>query len=247
VSFVLDNKLRARFFREIALLQAVQHQNIVPILDFGHQGDKLYLVMPLFEDQTLNDLLGKKQFSPLDAWGFIEPICNALTEGHRQGIIHRDLKPENVLVEDKGQGVYHYVLLDFGLAKRPGIDMDITLPGTKLGTPEYIAPENVLDEGIDVRSDIYSLAVMVYELLLGILPFEMDRPTMVAMAHAKMPPPIPTSMKADFPLELEAFLLKNLAKDKAKRHQSMTEFAQAYHQTVMSLTETQQKSCYWVA
>ena len=79
LSFVLDAQLRARFFREIQLLQAVQHQNIVPVLDFGHQDDKLYLVMPLFEDQTLNDLLAKKQFSPLDAWGFVEPITNALT------------------------------------------------------------------------------------------------------------------------------------------------------------------------
>jgi serine/threonine-protein kinase len=246
VSLVVDEHFRKRFFREITLLQAVQHEHIVPTLDFGFQGQQLYLVMPLFKDETLHQLLGKKQFTPLDAWGFVEPICGALTAGHDKGIIHRDLKPENVLVKEREDGSYTYFLLDFGLAKRPGVDMDLTLPGTKLGTPEYIPPEMVRDESVDVRSDIYSLSVMVYELLLGTLPFEMESLSMLVMAHAKEPPPIPSVLKADFPRPLEAFLLKNLAKDKDTRHQSMAEFAQAYHNALTSLPADQQQSCFWI-
>jgi eukaryotic-like serine/threonine-protein kinase len=239
----LEDQQRKRFQREVIMLQSVRHENIVPIISFGYKEGMFYLIMPFIGNRTLADQIAQKRFSPRDAWQVINSICAALQRGHDRHIVHRDLKPENILVEDKEDNTRYY-LADFGLAKRPGIDDTLTAANMTVGTPEYISPEMVTKGQADHLSDIYSMGVIAYELLLGEVPFS-GSITVVAMAHAKLAPPSPTEKNSDFPPQLNAFLLKNLSKNKEERHQSMSEFAEAYHRILSTLPESQQNKCFW--
>jgi serine/threonine-protein kinase len=241
---LMEDEQRKRFQREVIMMQTIKHESIVPIISFGYKDGMFYLIMPFISGSSLAEHLTHKRFTPRDTWEVLRPICGALQKGHERKVVHRDLKPENILVEETGDG-YRYYLGDFGLAKRPGIDETLTKAGMAVGTPEYISPEMVAQSAVDHRSDIYSLAVITYELLLGTVPFSGNIVT-VAMAHAKLPPPMPTEKNPNFPPMLSNFLLKNLAKDKADRYQSMNDFAEAYQKILRQLSEEQQTICYWV-
>jgi serine/threonine-protein kinase len=240
----MEDEQRKRFQREVIMMQTIKHESIVPIISFGYKDGMFYLIMPFITGSSLADLLARKRFTPRDAWEVIRPISGALQKGHERKVIHRDLKPDNILVEETDTGMRYY-LADFGLAKRPGIDETLTKAGMVVGTPEYISPEMVSHSTMDHRSDIYSLAIIAYELLLGTVPFTGNIIT-VAMAHVKLPPPIPTEKNPAFPPALSSFLLKNLAKDKAERHPSMSDFAEAYQKILLQLSEEQQTTCYWI-
>ena len=242
-----DTTLKERFLREIRMLQSVRHDNIIPILAFGYKNHHFYLVMPYIAGQDLGYLFNQKKFTPFDTWEFVRMISAALQRGHEQKILHRDLKPENILVEKLTSGRYKYYLSDFGLAKRPGIDKTLTAAGKMIGTPQYLSPEYIKDDGrIDARSDIYSLAIIVYELLVGRLPFDMETHYQTILAHVKMPPPLPTQFNPDFPKSLEAFLMRNLEKDRTERCQTMTQFSEAYYEAFSELSPKERQTSYWV-
>lgn len=242
-----DKSLQERFFREIRLLQNMQHPAIIPILAFGFKDYHYYFVMPYIEGGDLFQLLQNKRFSPADVGDFLAQITPALDHGHQQNILHRDLKPENILVEKQGPGQYIYYLSDFGLAKRPGQDKTVTQPGKIVGTAEYLCPEYILDEDrMDGRSDLYSLTVMAYELLLGVVPFTGANEYEILLAHTKLLPPLPSKLQPAFPPALEALLLKNLEKNPEARHQGVLAFAESYQEILGSLSDEQKHHCYWV-
>ncbi len=243
-----DEDGRLRFLREIKMMQKVEHPHIVPIIHFGYERGRLYMVMPFIQGASLYDLLGEHRFSPEDVGRLVEQIGGALAAGHAQYIIHRDLKPENILV-DTTQAHYRYYLIDFGLAKRPGIDATLTRVGVSVGTPHYTAPEIISarsSQDVDTRADIYSLGVILYELLLGVLPFDSDNIMEIVRAHLYKDPPLPTNLKRDFPPALEKVILHALAKDRATRLANAEGLQAAYRAALGSLTPDERTGVYWL-
>ncbi|MFP4321822.1 MAG: serine/threonine protein kinase [Anaerolineales bacterium] len=245
----LNEDARMRFIREIQMSQNLTHPHILPILHYGYQAGKLFMIMPLIVGPSLHELLEKERFSPQDADRFVAHICGALTAGHAANIIHRDLKPENILVDTTTPGDYHYYLIDFGLAKRPGIDQTLTIAGASVGTPHYTAPESITrkdDQPPDFRADLYSLGVILYEMLLGELPFDDDNVMTIVRAHLFQEPPRPTAIMRNFPPELESVILSALAKDPAARPPSAEALHLAYQEALAALTPDQRTAFYWV-
>jgi serine/threonine-protein kinase len=222
-----DATARKRFLREMSLLQTLDHPNIIRIFASGEDRDLLYFVMPLVRGPSLSELLTRRRFSPVTAWQIVYPLALALDYAHSHGVIHRDVKPGNVLI-DAGRDVTSRVyLVDFGISKVKGASA-LTRSGISMGTPYYIAPEQVLGQELTPRSDIYSLAVMTYQMLLGRLPFQGRLPQDVALKHVYAEPPTLTSLQPDFPPILNDVIMRGLAKNPADRFASAGEFCAAY-------------------
>ena len=194
-----------------------------------------YFVMEYLEGRNLAQTVRREgPMEPNRAINVMIQACGALEEAHRSGIVHRDLKPENIFLTAQG-GIEDFPkLLDFGLAKiserqmRPG-SLILTQEGMVFGTPEFMSPEQARGETLDGRSDIYSLGIILYELLTGKLPFEAGQPMEYIQKHIKEPP-IPLAERMpdrEFPRGLEEVLMKTLAKDPAHRFQSASEMANA--------------------
>lgn len=243
--YVNDSEVHNRFRREIHLLFELRHPNIVPIYDFGIYHHLIYFTMKLLTGDSLYELLDRQRFSPLSAKVILDQITEALDFGHEKGVVHRDMKPENVFIE-KVQDKLHCYLGDFGLAKRPGIDPSITQTGIAVGTEHFISPEAVRGLPIDHRADIYGLAVMTYEMLLGRLPFDERDTRATAIAHLTKQPPPPSSLNRAFPKLLEKVILKGLEKDPENRQQSAAEFMTEYNLALLQLSQEQLQSIYWV-
>jgi serine/threonine-protein kinase len=239
-----SEETRRRFEREVSLMQAIQHPHIVPILHSGYIANQVYLVMPYIPGKNLGELMEERRFSPLEVWGILDPISQALAAGHEKNIIHRDLKPENILVEERESGPYYY-LSDFGFAKRPGMDQTLTANNTTLGTPDYMPPEVITKAALEARSDLYSLAVVVYELLLGQTPFT-GSTMMVIMGHVNSKAPSMIEQNPAFPPNLNAIIMRNLAKTVEGRHASVRVFAESYKQALDALPPEMQQKVYWI-
>lgn len=239
-----DNHFRTRFWREAELMRTLEHPHIVKVYSFGQWGDFLYIAMQLVQGPSLERILLHHRFSPLTAWQIIRPLAVALGYGHLHQVLHRDLKTANVLIERRGEG-NHLYLTDFGLGKRPGMDTTLTAAGISVGTPEYMAPEVAMGAESDHRSDLYSLGVIVFEVLLGQLPYEGANAQMTALAHVDQPVPRARDIHPGFPRALEAVLVRALAKDPDNRFQSAENFRQAYYDAVKDLPEEMRRTCYW--
>ncbi len=207
-----------RFESEARNVAALRHPGIVQVFDFDTADDMPYMVMEFIEGITLKarlaELAERQQPPPLaEAGRIIRQIGEALTYAHQRQMIHRDVKPANVMVNREGQ----MILTDFGLAKlltRPGQ----TATGVAVGTPSYMAPEQGLGAPSDQRADIYSLGVMLYEMVVGCLPFEADTPVAVMLKHISEPLPLPRTLRPDLPEDLERVIITSLAKDPAERY-----------------------------
>ena len=240
-----DPEVQARFIREIRIMESLVHPNIVPIYRFGIiRGELLYYSMRLIQGLSLSTLFKRQRFTPLSYWEILEPVAAALEFGHQHNVIHRDVKPDNIFVERDESGQAHVFLGDFGLGKRKGTDVTLTEADAIIGTPHYMSPEGIMGERHDPRSDVYSLAVVTYEALLGIVPFNESHAHKTAIAHVTKQPPAPTSINPDFPPVLEQLLLKGLAKVPDARQQSIAEFAQSYRQALASMTPEQRIQPY---
>ncbi len=244
-----DAEYRQRFQREAQLMQSLQHPHIVPIYAYGEQDDMLYFAMRLVRGPSLFDLLNRRRFSPLTAWQILYPISQALDFAHARGVIHRDIKPGNILVEGitnpdgtKGNHVY---LMDFGLSKVTGA-RSLTRAGVSVGTPHYMAPEQVMDQKLAPQSDVYSLAVVIYEMLLGRLPFYARKPQEIAFKHVHDTPPSPCQVHPYFPASLDAVLMRALAKNPKARYASAGEFSIAYAHAVQEISPEDRKTEYWM-
>jgi serine/threonine-protein kinase len=228
--------LVSRFRREARAMSHLEHPNTVKVLLYGALEDgSLYIVMEYLEGRNLNQVVRKEGPLPVErAVPVLIQVCGALQEAHLQGIIHRDLKPENIFLSTNG-GLRDYPkVLDFGLAKvterelRPGSIM-LTQEGMVFGTPEFMSPEQAQGKVLDARSDIYSLAVILYEVLTGKLPFDAKSPMEYIQMHVTRPPirlddRIPGKT---FPPGLGDALSKALEKASDKRFPSAAAFAQA--------------------
>jgi len=213
----------ARFEREAKNVAALRHPNIVQVYDFDVEGDTPYIVMELVEGISLKAHLdnlheGGEWVSTVEAARIIREVGQALSYAHQRGMIHRDVKPANVMADVSGR----MILTDFGIAKiltGPGQ----TTTGMAIGTPAYMAPEQGQGLPGDNRSDVYSLGVMLYELLTGRLPYNADTPLAIIIKHLTEPLPLPRIIKPDLPEGLERVLLKSLDKSLEDRYQSVDE------------------------
>ncbi|MEO7908755.1 MAG: serine/threonine-protein kinase [Roseiflexaceae bacterium] len=215
-----------RFRQEARLIANLRHPNIVQVYDFGEQDGHTYMVQELLAGPTLADWMAdlstrSMRPTPDDINAIISQLAGALDAAHAAGIIHRDVKPGNALWNEQGQ----LVLTDFGIAKHLISDTNQTQFGVVFGTPSYLSPEQAQTLPLTPATDVYSLGVMLYELLAGDVPFHGATPMQVAMDHIQTAPP-PLS-RPDLPPEVAAVVLRALAKDPAARFASAGELAQA--------------------
>jgi serine/threonine protein kinase len=217
-----------RFEREALAIGALAHEHILPLYDFGEQRPWYYLVMPFVEGGTLRDYLARRERLTLEEAGsFLEQIASALQHAHDQGVLHRDVKPSNILLRPDG----HAYLADFGLAKAKLDAASLSHSGEMIGTPEYMAPEQSNGQN-DQRSDIYSLGVILYQMLTGRVPFTADTPVGVTLKHLQTPPLPPSQFNSDIPLAIEEVILTALAKVPEERYQEASELAAAFNKTL---------------
>jgi serine/threonine protein kinase len=222
-----DELFLTRFRREAQSVAALRHPNIIQVFDFDVADDVYFMVMELLDGDTLHTRLNdyRVRDEPMP-WGEIVRILldvlDGLSYAHQEGMIHRDIKPANILLTRRGQAV----LADFGIAQIVGGTRH-TVSGALLGTLNYMAPEQGLEGVSDVRSDLYSLGVVLYEMLTRRPPFDADTPLAILLKHVNDPLPLPTELNPTVPAALERIVLKALAKDRDGRFQSAPEMAEA--------------------
>ncbi len=219
--FVQSEEFLRRFKRESRLMAALDHPHILPVYDFGTIGDVTYLVMRLLHGGALNEHLRRGPLEAQSAVEIIEQVCEALDYAHNQGVIHRDLKPANLL-RDRDGVVY---LTDFGIAKWKDETIGLTSTGSLVGTPGYMAPEQWRTEPVDVRTDIYALGVMTFEMLTGEMPFTAQTPFSLMYKHLDEPPPLASAHDFSLPPGVDFVLERALAKLPELRYQSAGAFA----------------------
>ena len=220
---VLDMVLK-RFDREAKSLAKLTHPNIVGIIDYGEYEGSPYLVMPYLQGGTLKQYLGTPMFIEKAA-SLLEPVADALAFAHQKGIVHRDVKPANILITEGGKPM----LTDFGIARllESGDGATLTGTGMGVGTPEYMSPEQAMGREVDGRTDIYSLGIVLFELVTGRKPYTADTPMAVVLKQTTEPLPRPSSIVPGITDTVEQILYKSLAKDPKDRYQTMTDFSEA--------------------
>lgn len=213
----------ARFLREARAAAKLDHPNIVPIYDTGQADGSYFIAMKLIEGKTLRALLGEREVDVPEVGGYLTQVASALDYAHERGIVHRDIKPENIMVEPGGK----VILTDFGIANLID-EMSVTTTGAVIGTPVYMAPEQLRGEPATPRSDIYALGVLVYELLSGASPFAGRTPYAVMLAQIDEQPKPVQQRRADVPAAAAVAVDRALAKDPAQRHVSAGDFADQF-------------------
>jgi len=221
-----------RFEREAKVIAKLDHPNIVPIYDFSEHEDRPYLVLKYIQGETLKARLEKSKLTYKESRQIFRIISSALAYAHQEGVLHRDIKPSNVLIE-KGSQIY---LADFGLA-RIAETSQTTLSGQMMmGTPHYISPEQAKGLGnLDSGTDIYSLGVMMYELLVGDVPYQADTPFSVIHDHIYSPLPLPIEMNPDLTEDIQKAILKALAKKREDRYKNVSEMMTVFLKAFDSL------------
>jgi hypothetical protein len=228
--YVHEPGFAERFTREARAVAKLTHPHVLPIYDFGQVDGLSYIVMQYVEAGTLKEMLGQP-ISLIVAADFIEQIADALDYAHEQGIIHRDVKPSNVLM-DRSRWV---LLSDFGLAKMVEGSVQLTGSGVGVGTPAYMAPEQGQGLGVDQRADVYSLGIVLYEMVTGRVPFEAETPMAIVVKHITEPLPLPRTVNPDLPESVERIILKALAKNPEDRYESAGKMAAAFRKEVAGL------------
>src|SRR5215831_13743398 len=224
-----DNQFLARFQREAQIVAKLEHPNIVPTYDYSEHNGEPYLVMKFIEGETLKSRLESQPLSLDETLRVMSAVAQALTYAHEQGILHRDIKPSNVLLE---RGVTPY-LADFGLARMATAGESTLSQDMMLGTPQYISPEQAQGiKDLDASTDIYSLGVVLYELVVGRVPFNADTPYAIVHDHIFSPLPMPSKVNPQVPQTVEKVLLKTLAKNREDRYPSAVSMVDAFRTAV---------------
>jgi beta-lactam-binding protein with PASTA domain len=220
--FAADPGFRERFRREAAAAAAMQHPNIVSIYDRGEWDGTSYIAMECVEGPTLKQLIQQRgPAGPGAATDIAIEILQALRYAHKRGIVHRDIKPQNVLIDEEGRAK----VADFGIA-HAGVS-DMTDEGAMLGTVQYVSPEQAQGRPVSPRSDLYSVGVVLYELLTGQVPFDGEAPVSIALKQVSEPPVPPAQLEPSIPPALEAVVMRALEKDPDHRFQDAAEFIAA--------------------
>jgi serine/threonine-protein kinase len=245
---VEDEKSRQRFYREARAAAMLHHPNAVVIHDFGEDADgTAYIVMELLVGRSLRQVLIQEgPISAVRVYGIIRQASAALDAGHRNGIVHRDIKPDNIILLDSNDAADHVKILDFGIAKvldnkaldTHSLEQRLTNVGSVIGTPHYMAPEQCQGEEADSRSDIYSLGVVLYELLTGVAPFLAKTPTGVAIKHVTEKPRPLREINPSVPEAVERVVLHALEKDPNARPQTALELAREFENALVNEPDT---------
>jgi serine/threonine-protein kinase len=231
-----DPHIKARFDREAGTVAALEHPNTIQVYDFGEMEDgTLYLVMEFVQGRSVADILEKDgAMPPARVENILRQVCGSLEEAHGHGIVHRDLKPDNVVLCERAGTKDWVEVLDFGIAKRSSEhdpnEAKLTQQGMVLGTPPYMSPEQFTGQPVDVRSDIYALGVMTYEMLVGKYPFEANTAWEWASKHMTEPPrPIETQpLGPNVPERMRNAITRALAKNKDERFSTVKEYFEAF-------------------
>jgi tRNA A-37 threonylcarbamoyl transferase component Bud32 len=219
-----DPNFLGRFQREAKIVARLEHPHIVPVYDFSEHEGQPYLVMRFVEGETLKSHMQAGKLTLTQVMDIMRPVCQALDYAHNQGVLHRDIKPSNILITPQN-GVF---LTDFGLAKIAQTGESTLSQDMMVGTPQYISPEQAQGRSdLDARTDIYSLGVVLYELLVGRVPFQADTPYATVHDHIFTPLPMPRSLNPALPEPFERVLLKALTKERDDRYTSVSDFLAA--------------------
>ena len=220
-----DPNFRARFQREARTIARLEHRYILPVHDVGEDDDIPYFVMRYTDGGDLNDLIARKSLTVARIATIVAQVAEALAYAHRQGIIHRDVKPANILISRDGDPL----LTDFGIAKIYEDTLQLTGDGMMVGTPTYMAPEQLQGQPVDPRTDIYALGVVLYQALTGEPPFVAETPLAVALMHIHNALRSPRQLNSTIPESIERIILRAMAKDPNDRFQTAGEMAEALH------------------
>ncbi len=224
-AFNEDKTFELRFQREARVVAKLEHPNIVPIYDYAEHEHRPYLVMKFIEGETLKARLARGPLTAGEIQKVVDSVGAALSYAHRQGILHRDIKPSNVLIA--ADGVIY--LADFGLARIAEAGESTLSSDAIMGTPQYISPEQAMGKKeLNEGTDIYSFGVMLYELVVGQVPFSADTPFSIIHDHIYTPLPLPRQVNPRVPEAVERVLLKALSKERADRYASVDEMVRAF-------------------
>ncbi len=229
-AFKEEPNFLSRFQREARVVARLEHPNIVPIYDYAEHKGQPYLVMKFIEGQTLKAHMNEKPLTKEEAVQIVDDVGGALAYAHKQGVLHRDVKPSNVLISPDGS-IY---LADFGLARMAQAGASTLSKDVMLGTPQYISPEQ--GQGVrdlDQGTDIYSFGVLLYEMVVGRVPFNADTPFSIIHDHIYTPLPLPSAVNPNVPEVVERVLLKSLVKDRKDRFETVEQQVLAFRTAVL--------------
>ncbi len=241
----IEPRAMARFRREAEALAALGHASIVAIHDFDVTSDGIaFLVMDLLDGEDLSDRIARAPLGQSQALRIFDEVAEALATAHEAGILHRDLKPSNVFLAQRPGAAERAVLLDFGLAKMIGGDEHgrLTASGATMGTPMYMSPEQAQGLEVDVRTDVYSLAAILFEMLTGTPPFTGPTITAILSKVLMNPPPMMRSIEPGVPDSLEPVVRAALAKNSDERPRSVRTFQAQVHRAMVGVMATTPKS-----
>lgn len=238
MSPLTPNQLAAfleRFRRETDAAASMEHPNIMPVHEYGEQNGLAYLVMPYIGGGTLRDDLEREGPLPFaKAVQHLEQLAAALEFAHEHNIIHRDIKPANIMVNSEGR----LLLGDFGLVKivaeGQSPQIRLTGAGAPVGTPDYMAPEQVIGEEIDIRADIYALGVILFQMVTGTTPFHGETPMQIAAQHLQVSPPAPQMWRPDLPVAAERVILRAMSKRSSDRYARAGDLAHAFRTALIN-------------
>jgi serine/threonine-protein kinase len=217
-----DLEIRERFEREVRIINNLEHAAIVPVYEVGHDHNQLFFVMRYMSGRSLRERIRNCSLSLSQMAHILQRVAAALDYAHQRGVIHRDLKPDNILFDEYNNAY----ISDFGIAKLMQ-STQLTSSGI-IGTPTHMSPEQAKGEDVDGRSDIYSLGVILFEMLSGRMPYEARTPLGLALKHAAYPVPRILSLNPNLPPDIEVVNEKVMAKERDKRYRSGQEFANAF-------------------
>jgi serine/threonine-protein kinase len=217
-----DDEFVERFKREARTVAQLSHPNIVTVIDRGEAGGRQFIVFEYIDGESLKELVVRSGHLSVErALELALEVAHGLAFAHQHGLVHRDVKPQNVLLNGDGRAK----VTDFGIARSLDVEHGVTQTGTVLGTSNYIAPEQASGQPVDAQTDVYSLGVVLYELLAGDVPFPGENFVSVAMKHVNEPPPNLLDVRRDVPLRVAAAVDRALEKDPSQRFPSMDAFA----------------------
>ena len=229
--FGADDDQVERFRREARAVAQLSHPNIVTVIDRGERDGRQYIVFEYVEGENLKQLVTREGPMPVRrALELVLPVAEALAFAHRHGLVHRDVKPQNILLNALGEPK----VTDFGIARALDVQ-GVTHSGAVVGTSQYLAPEQASGQPVDERTDVYSLAAVLYEVLTGDVPFSGDNFVAIALKHLNEPPPSVAERRHDVSPRLDAALERAMAKDPAERFASMDDFARELEACLVEL------------
>ena len=215
----VEEKIIERFGNELKMARKISHKNVCRMYHLEEDEGIHYLTMEFIQGESLKDMIGMMgQLSPGQALSVVKQVCEGLTEAHKLGVVHRDLKPSNIMIDREGNAR----IMDFGIARSLKAK-GITRTGTMIGTPEYMSPEQVEGLETDQRSDLYSLGVILYEMVTGRIPFDGETPFSIALKHKSEKPQDPRKINSQIPENISRMIMKCLEKDREKRYQTAEE------------------------